>query len=150
MHWLSAFTSAPWLTELRKADWRSELRKPRWLVHTLVVGTVLVMACGWVGGNPPTPTAGVVTPASPGPSPESKPTASPPPSPAPSPSPSPSPEAAGESYVVGEGDTLATISEKMYGDPSLWRRIYDANRSAIGENPDSVRIGTTLNIPPKP
>jgi nucleoid-associated protein YgaU len=51
---------------------------------------------------------------------------------------------------VGEGDTLATIAEKVYGDSSLWRPIYDANRSAIGENPDTVRIGTTLRIPPKP
>jgi nucleoid-associated protein YgaU len=57
--------------------------------------------------------------------------------------------AEGESYVVAEGDTLATIADKFYGDSSQWRRIYDANRSAIGENPDAVRIGTTLRIPPK-
>ena len=106
------------------------LRVPRsrWLVHTLIVGTVLVMACGWVGGNPPTPT----------------------PAPTAAPAASPSPEAAGESYTVAEGDTLATIAEKFYGDSALWRRIYDANRSTIGDNPDSVRIGTTLRIPPQP
>ena len=40
-------------------------------------------------------------------------------------------------------------SNYFVGDPSQWRRIYDANRSTIGENPDSVRIGTTLRIPPK-
>jgi nucleoid-associated protein YgaU len=57
---------------------------------------------------------------------------------------------AGETYTVAEGDTLATIAERFYGDPSLWRRIYDANRSTIGENPDNVRIGATLQIPPKP
>jgi nucleoid-associated protein YgaU len=50
---------------------------------------------------------------------------------------------------VAEGDTLATIAEKFYGDSGQWRRIYDANRSAIGENPDAVRIGTTLRIPPR-
>ena len=39
---------------------------------------------------------------------------------------------------------------QVYGDPTLWRRTYDANRSTIGDNPDNVRIGTTLRIPPKP
>jgi len=52
--------------------------------------------------------------------------------------------------VIAEGDTLATIADKFYGDPTLWRRIYDANTSAIGSNPDNVKIGTTLRIPPKP
>ena len=119
--------------------------RARWLVHALIVGTVLVMACGWVGGNPPTPTLTAPTPAAASPSPESKPSPAPPP-----PSPSPSPAAAGESYTVAEGDTLATIADKFYGDSALWRRIYDANRSTIGDNPDSVRIGTNLRIPPKP
>lgn len=128
------------------------LRVPRsrWLVHTLIVGTVLVMACGWVGGNPPTPTPAPTAAPAGSPSPESKPAAPPVPSPSPGPSPSPSPEAVGESYTVAEGDTLATIAEKFYGDSALWRRIYDANRSTIGDNPDSVRIGTTLRIPPQP
>jgi nucleoid-associated protein YgaU len=51
---------------------------------------------------------------------------------------------------VAEGDTLATIAARFYGDESLWRPIYDANRSLIGDNPDNVKIGTTLRIPPKP
>jgi nucleoid-associated protein YgaU len=50
---------------------------------------------------------------------------------------------------VEEGDTLATISQKFYGDPTMWRRIYDANRSALGDNPDAIKIGTQLRIPPK-
>jgi nucleoid-associated protein YgaU len=45
---------------------------------------------------------------------------------------------------------LATIAERFYGDPTLWRPIYEANRSTIGDNPDNVRVGTTLRIPPKP
>lgn len=117
---------------------------PRWTVHGLIVGTVLFTACGWIGGSPPTP-APVAATASP--SPESKPVV---PSPSPSPPPSPSPAAVGDTYVVGEGDTLATIAEKLYGDSTLWRRIYEANVSAIGPNPDNLRLGTTLRIPPKP
>jgi nucleoid-associated protein YgaU len=125
--------------------------RARWLVHTLIVGTVFVMACGWVGGSPPTPTitAPAAAPAS-SPSPDSKPAAPAPAPPSPSPSPSPSPAAEGDSYTVAEGDTLATIAEKFYGDPALWRRIYDANRGTIGDNPDNVRVGTSLRIPPKP
>jgi len=51
---------------------------------------------------------------------------------------------------VAEGDTLVIIAERLYGDGNLWRRIYDANREAIGNNPDNVRAGTVLRIPPKP
>ena len=51
---------------------------------------------------------------------------------------------------MAEGDTLATIAARFYGDETLWRRIYDANRTQIGDNPDNVKIGTTLRIPPKP
>jgi nucleoid-associated protein YgaU len=51
---------------------------------------------------------------------------------------------------VAEGDTLATIAAKFYGDETLWRRIYDANRTQIGDNPDNVKLGATLRIPPKP
>ncbi|MCC7367704.1 MAG: LysM peptidoglycan-binding domain-containing protein [Chloroflexi bacterium] len=126
---------------------------PRLAVHVLVVGTVLILACGWVGGSTPTPTPAAVTAvASPASGTPSGPLTPPSPSPAPpSPSPSPSPSpAAGETYTVAEGDTLATIAERFYGDPSAWRRIYDANRSLIGENPDSVKIGMQLRIPPRP
>jgi nucleoid-associated protein YgaU len=50
---------------------------------------------------------------------------------------------------VADGDTLATISARFYGDETQWRRIYDANRQAIGDNPDNLRVGTTLRIPPR-
>jgi nucleoid-associated protein YgaU len=126
----------------------------RWSVHTLIVGTVLILACGWVGGSPPTPTLPPATPAAvltPSPSPTGGTVLQPgTPGGPPPPSPSPSPAAGGESYTVADGDTLATIAERFYGDPTQWRRIYDANRSVIGENPDNVRVGTTLRIPPGP
>ncbi|MGE3913076.1 MAG: LysM peptidoglycan-binding domain-containing protein [Chloroflexota bacterium] len=120
----------------------------------LIVGMVLILACGWVGGSAPTPTPAPTPAAKPSPSPSPAGTSllpgQPGAAPSPSPSPSPSPEVGGETYTVAEGDTLATIAERFYGDPTLWRRIYDANRSLIGDNPDSVKIGTTLRIPPKP
>ena len=75
-----------------------------------------------------------------------------PPAPSPSPSPSPSPtRAAGpeQSYTIDSGDTLLSISEKFYGDATLWRKIYDANRAAIGDDPDKLKVGTQIRIPPK-
>jgi nucleoid-associated protein YgaU len=51
--------------------------------------------------------------------------------------------------VVQPGDTLQGIAEEQYGDAGLWPKIYDANREAIGPNPDALVAGTTLHIPPK-
>lgn len=122
----------------------------RCLAMLLVTGGMLASACG--GSAQPSPTAAAAAPSAPSPSPAAAP--SPvqiaPASASPSPSPSPSPVGGGESYTVEAGDTLATISERFYGDPTLWRRIYDANRTTIGDNPDSLRVGTALQIPPRP
>jgi nucleoid-associated protein YgaU len=57
--------------------------------------------------------------------------------------------AAGDSYEIQSGDTLATIAQQYYGDPSQWRRIYDANKDVIGDDPDKLKLGTKLTIPPK-
>ncbi|MBV9134602.1 MAG: LysM peptidoglycan-binding domain-containing protein [Chloroflexi bacterium] len=73
---------------------------------------------------------------------------------APSPSAVPSSVVAGATavaatqYVVQPGDTLRSIAEAQYGDAGQWPRIYDANRDAIGSNPDALVAGTTLQIPP--
>jgi nucleoid-associated protein YgaU len=50
-------------------------------------------------------------------------------------------------YVVQPGDTLRSIAEREYGDASQWPRIYDANRSLIGPDPDALVAGTTLRLP---
>ena len=73
---------------------------------------------------------------------------SPSPSPVPSRSPSPSIAATSEEeYVVQPGDTLRSIAAQLYGDPEQWSRIYDANRAAIGDDPDAITAGTALRIP---
>ncbi len=139
------------------------MRLYRGSLHFVVLRVVaasalcLMTACG---GNAAAPTA---TPASttpagaaPAPNPSRPPLASPvaSPSPAVAPSgataaPSPTAEAAGDSYEVQSGDTLATIAQQFYGDPTQWRRIYDANKDAIGADPDKLKLGTKLSIPPK-
>jgi nucleoid-associated protein YgaU len=53
-------------------------------------------------------------------------------------------------YVVRSGDTLSSIAKSAYKEERLWRRIYLANRTAIGPNPDELTVGMKLSIPPKP
>jgi nucleoid-associated protein YgaU len=57
--------------------------------------------------------------------------------------------AGGDSYEVQSGDTLLSIAEQSYGDTAQWRRIYDANKDVIGSDPDKLKIGMKLKIPPK-
>ena len=49
-------------------------------------------------------------------------------------------------YVVQEGDSLATVAEKVYGDRNQWLRIRNANRDRIAEH-DRLDIGSELRIP---
>jgi nucleoid-associated protein YgaU len=51
-----------------------------------------------------------------------------------------------ELYKVKSGDSLSKISSRIYGDPSQWRKIYDANRDII-KNPDMIHPGQHLVIP---
>jgi nucleoid-associated protein YgaU len=124
-------------------------------ITVAAVALGLSSACG---GGAAAPTVTAV--------PTSSPAAVPAPSPARPPlaSPAPSPssvaavatpttavaQVAGESYEVESGDTLATIAQQFYGDPTQWRRIYDANKDTIGADPDKLKIGMKLTIPPKP
>lgn len=49
-------------------------------------------------------------------------------------------------YVVQPGDTLFRVSEKFYGDSTLWKRIRDANRTRI--DPDGrIRAGQIIVVP---
>jgi nucleoid-associated protein YgaU len=116
----------------------------------------LATACGG-GAAPPTPTAaaGAAASAVPAGSPQRPPLASPAASPSVAASSAATPtagspaEAGSESYEIQPGDTLATIAQQFYGDPTQWRRIYDANKDAIGADPDKLKVGTKLTIPPK-
>jgi LysM repeat protein len=49
-------------------------------------------------------------------------------------------------YVVKEGDTLASISRKFYKTSKRWREIRDANEKKI-DDPENLRAGLTLTIP---
>lgn len=52
-----------------------------------------------------------------------------------------------KSYVVIRGDSLWKIAKEFYGDGSQWTKIYNANKSVIGKNPDLIKPGQKLVIP---
>ena len=52
-------------------------------------------------------------------------------------------------YTVKEGDTLSLIAKKIYGDESKYKKIYEANKDLIGPDPDLIKVGLELTIPPK-
>ena len=49
-------------------------------------------------------------------------------------------------HVVRRGETLGEIARK-YRVKGGWQALYDANRSAIGQNPNRLSIGTRLRLP---
>jgi LysM repeat protein len=53
---------------------------------------------------------------------------------------------AARTYVVREGDTLASISRKFYKSSGKWKKIRDANRSGVSD-PGKLKTGQTLTIP---
>lgn len=60
----------------------------------------------------------------------------------------PAPQTAGQDvYTVQSGDSLSKIAKKHYGDMNSWRKIYDANKQTIGDNPDLIKPGQRLVIP---
>jgi nucleoid-associated protein YgaU len=52
------------------------------------------------------------------------------------------------SYTVRAGDSLSAIAEHVYGDSNNWQALYEANRGAIGGDPNLIHPGAELVIPP--
>jgi nucleoid-associated protein YgaU len=65
------------------------------------------------------------------------------------PTPKPKPPEPAVEYTTGSGDTLSGIAKQFYGDPNLWRVIYEANRAVLAD-PDRLPSGTKIQIPPRP
>src|SRR5215207_5205545 len=111
---------------------RSRRFRRRALACALGAMSLVSTACfGGGGGNQPAAqTTATVAPVSTAAQAVASPPTRPSPSPAVSPSGSPTvPRADGteQNYTVETGDTLATIAQKFYDDPTAWRKIYEAN-----------------------
>jgi LysM repeat protein len=52
----------------------------------------------------------------------------------------------GTTYTVQAGDTLSKIAACFYQNPRLWKKIYEANKSVLGNN-EKLRKGQVLIIP---
>lgn len=50
-------------------------------------------------------------------------------------------------YTVASGDSLSKIAQKLYGNANEWKKIYEANKEKIGDNPDLIRPGQRFEIP---
>jgi hypothetical protein len=53
-------------------------------------------------------------------------------------------------YEVNWGDTLSGIADFFYGQAGAWLAIHRANQGVIDRNPDLIRPGQRLTIPPTP
>src|SRR2546421_2997917 len=52
-------------------------------------------------------------------------------------------------HTVQPGDSLFAIAQHFYGDGNQWHRIYDyCNKQVIGQDPNLIRPGEVLYIPP--
>ena len=60
--------------------------------------------------------------------------------------PTPDPASAPRSYTVQSGDSLSSISRKVYGTPSRWIDIYQANRDRLSSE-NALKVGQDLRIP---
>jgi len=54
-----------------------------------------------------------------------------------------------QTYTVAKGDTLSKIAKQFYGSANRWKLIHEANLAQI-KNPDLIKPGQVLVIPPKP
>ena len=52
-----------------------------------------------------------------------------------------------KTYVVKSGDSLSEIAQREMGDGDRWKELYEANKAAIGDDPDLIHPGLELTIP---
>ena len=58
----------------------------------------------------------------------------------------PDTSAGGQFHEVQKGETLSKIAEKYYGDPGLYKDIFEANRNIL-KDPNKIFPGQKLRIP---
>src|ERR1700730_579763 len=53
----------------------------------------------------------------------------------------------GSDYTIKEGETLAQIAARVYGNPAQWTIIFYANQDRLGTNLSLLGPGFTLRLP---
>lgn len=51
-----------------------------------------------------------------------------------------------KTHVVQDGESLTVIAREFYGNPSLWKHIFEANRDLIND-PNELHAGQEVVIP---
>lgn len=51
-----------------------------------------------------------------------------------------------KTYIVQDDESLSIIAREFYGNPSLWKHIYEANQDRISD-PNDIYAGQELIIP---
>jgi nucleoid-associated protein YgaU len=54
---------------------------------------------------------------------------------------------ANTTHIVARGESLSEISRRYYGNQGYWDVIYMENYGVIGNDPDTIQAGITLQIP---
>ena len=52
-----------------------------------------------------------------------------------------------KTHRVATGDTLSSLAVTNYGDADRWWDIFEANRAALQDDPDRLRVGLMLTLP---
>ena len=60
--------------------------------------------------------------------------------------PKPAPEEPPKTYTVVQGDSLYGISQKLFGSPRHYERIYEMNRDRI-KDANTLQVGINLRVP---
>lgn len=55
--------------------------------------------------------------------------------------------ATSQTYTVVVGDSLIGITQKLTGNTSGWRELYELNKGVIGNNPNLIYPGQVLTLP---
>ncbi len=55
--------------------------------------------------------------------------------------------ATARTYIVQEGDTFYSIAARIYHDGNKWQALYEANKTAVKNDPKRLRPGMTLTVP---
>lgn len=50
------------------------------------------------------------------------------------------------SYTVKKGDCLWNIAEEQLGDGMLWSNLYERNKDVVGDDPDLLYVGISLQL----